>query len=366
MSASIIISIDSLQTHTKTFFYLLSVYPTIPNYEIIIVDDSEHHDIDCDFFNVYPTLNYKLITTTHKMGYGKANNLGAKNASNDILVFMNDDIILDNNCLEIITTDIISGIADAVQPKLVYPQTGKIQSTGHTFTEYSNAHIFENASENTVVASISGKRSALTTALCATKKVLFEKMGGFNEAYFNAWEGMEYCLKLSANGYTCYYDSNAKAYHIRGGARGMYKLNESSQSAYFWSKWKGLISEDLHVYYNLQLNDSVKNRDYFVLNFSNVTDAIAILKKCGFQTMTQINYMHYSGLSCIDFLKLVPFRLCQYNHPLIYFCDNQKQVVNNVLWFKYRRESSDIIMDLSGNVLFTYQILVSSIIPASS
>ena len=43
------------------------------------------------------------------------------------------------------------------------------------------------------------------------KKKTFNLHGGFNEKYFNAWEGMELGLKITLNGGKCYYNPLAKA-----------------------------------------------------------------------------------------------------------------------------------------------------------
>lgn len=44
---------------------------------------------------------------------------------------------------------------------------------------------------------------------------------------------MELGLKITLNGGKCYYNPLAKAFHIRGGGRNQYKIDETSQSAYF-------------------------------------------------------------------------------------------------------------------------------------
>ena len=351
MKASIIISISEFHTMTQNFFKFLSEYKTISEFEIIILEDIDVELIPPSYFSSFFCFNIKKISTHKKVGYGKANNLGIKSATSEILIFMNDDIILTEGCLEILINDLIQSKADAVQPKLIYPQTNTIQSTGHVFTKYTNAHAYANVACHNIYANQSGPRKALTTALSATKKSLFLKMEMFDETYYNAWEGMEFFLKLTLNGYRCLYDSTAVAYHIRGGSRGIYNINENAQSAYFWGKWEGKIHDDLHLFYLQQLSLESQKHNYLVLNFSSLTEIFDILNKSKLKSKEAISYMHYSGLSKIDFFKILPIKFCFSSENIIYFCESFTQIINNKLWYEMRKDKKDIILDLNGNVL---------------
>lgn len=352
MKASIIISISDVNVLTYNFFHTLKNYENIKNYEIIVVCDFEYSSIDADnFFQKFDFKNLKYFVLDKKQGYGKANNFGVKQSSYDILLFMNDDIILTPCCLEILIDDIKQQKADAVQPKLLFPQTHKIQSTGHTFTRYNNAHLFANASTDNPFVNQSNLRAALTTALCATRKDIFVALGGFDEYYYNAWEGMEYFLKLTHMGYKCLYESSAIAYHIRGGSRGLYKINENPQSAYFWSKWKDIIPEDLVHYHLIQLDNKDLGKNYIVLNFSSLPTTKNLLEQERFNIVDEVYYVHYSGLSSIDFFKTLPIGMMNSSFDFIYFCDNYSQIINNKLWFQQRNRNNDLILDLSGNVI---------------
>ena len=61
--------------------------------------------------------------------------------------------------------------------------------------------------------------------------------------------------------------------------------------------------------------------------------------------------MHYSGLSKIDFFKILPIKFCFSSENIIYFCESFTQIINNKLWYEMRKDKKDIILDLNGNVL---------------
>ena len=357
MKASIVISVSSSKILFDNFLLHLSKYENINDYEIIMVNDNADFLFTEESIREYNFTNVKVINLKNKLGYGEANNLAVDFASCDFLIFMNDDIILKKNCLNYLLDTLKNDNVGAVQPKLIYPQSNLIQSTGHVFTKYTNAHAFENISPDKDIVNKSGVRNALTTAVCATKKDLFLKMGKFDTLYYNAWEGMEYTLKLTIAGYKCMYEHNAEAYHIRGGARGMYSLDESSQSAIFWSRWSSKIDEDLHKYILSQLTEKEFKSNYLIINFSKITDIHQLLNKCSLQVSNIISYVYNSGLKHVDFLKCLPTKLCQSELDIIYLTNNFSQVKNNIMWFELRSNYNDLIIDLSGNVLKVNDIL---------
>lgn len=360
MKASIIISTDSNKTLFENFIYFLSKYRGINDYEIIVVIDSDDFLFDESLFESYGIENIKIVNPKIKLGYSAANNLAATHATSDILVFINDDIILKDNCLELLINTLQMEQVGAVQPKLIYPQSKLIQSTGHTFTKYTNSHALENSSSESPVVNKNYIRNALTTAVCATKKELFFRMGGFDTVYYNAWEGMEYTLKLTSEGYMCIYEHKAEAYHIRGGARSGYLLDESAQSALFWSKWSSKIKADLHEIIMTQLTEEMVDSEYILINLSKITNSRAILENCGLKVLNEILYTFNSGLKYVDFLKTIPTRIISSDKNIIYFTNNFTQVKNNYLWFELRKTLDDLIIDLCGNIVKCNDLLPNS------
>lgn len=353
MKASIIIALDSNINFTRNFLYFLSQYDTINDYEIIIISDGnndiKYREIVYEFFEnkcIY-------IENNNKQGYGVVNNIAAQYSSSDILIFMNSDVILDSNCLEELIEPLSHIGIDAVQPLLIYPQTMVTQSTGHVFCHYHNAHLFENRSIKDSIVQQPDYREAFTTALCSVKKEVFDLYGGFNEKYFNAWEGMELGLKITTNGGKCYYNPLAKAFHIRGGGRSQYKIDETYQSAYFWSQWGNRITENLSVILNNQLKEikHVNSSDYILINFSCIRDFEYIQNKLLINISDSIQYTELAGYSYIEFFKTLPYFLLFVKNNLIYLANNFSVLSNNRLWFNMRKNHEDLIIDLSGNCI---------------
>lgn len=354
MLASIIIALDSGENFTKNFLYFLSRYEAIEKYEIVFISDGnneiDYQQIISEFFKE----NYLYISNKQKQGYGMVNNIAVQYASSDILIFMNADIILHRNCLENLISPFSDLSIDAVQPLLIYPQNMCTQSTGHVFCRYYNTHLLENRPITDEIVKQSGYRKAFTTALCAVKKDIFEKYGGFNTKYFNAWEGMELGLKITSNGGKCYYTPHAQAYHIRGGGRGQYKIDETPQTAYFWSQWGEKISENLSEILNIQFERMNINGRYFLLNFSCIQEFKHISDNFAIQVYDSIKYTELAGNKNIEFFKTLPYFWLTFEEDIMYLANNFTVIKNNKLWYNMRKKHNDLIIDLAGNCFACY------------
>lgn len=351
MLASIIVSLDSNENFTRNFLYFLSTYTSIGEYEVILTSDGNNEiRYDKIIHDFFPD-NCIYIYNEKRQGYGIVNNTASHYASTDILIFMNADIILGHKCLESIIAPFSDKTIEAVQPLLIYPQSMCTQSTGHVFCRYYNAHLLENRPITDDIVNQPGYRKAFTTALCAVRKDIFDMYGGFNDKYFNAWEGMELGLKITSNGGKCYYNPSARAFHIRGGGRGQYKIDETPQTAYFWSKWGQNISENLSEILNQQIKIINQGKEYVLLNFSCIRDFSDIASKLAINILASVEYTELAGYSSIEFFKTLPYFWLSFKKEIIYLANNFTIIKNNKLWFDMRKHHNDLILDLSGNCL---------------
>lgn len=350
MNASIIVSIDTIPVLAENFICHLDKYPGISDYEVVFTDDGGYEAwilqtlVKKNFHHAY-----QYIPNETKQGYSIVNNNAVRYASSNILIFINSDVILVPGCLDIMISRLKSPDIDAVQPLLIYPQTGLVQSTGHVFSKNHNAHLLENRRTDEEIVQLESDRESFTTALCCMEKQTFVSNGGFDEFFFNAWDGMELGLKITHNGGKIRYVPEAKAYHIRGGGRGLYSIDERPQSAEFWSRWGQLITPDVNKYFNLQLKKVDTSSKYVVLNFSCLRDIDDILYGLGLDIIKTIFFTEYSGVMKIEFFKTLPYYWLNVDSPLIFFVNNISSVKGNAYWLESRRNKHDLVMDLSGN-----------------
>lgn len=163
--------------------------------------------------------------------FAESCNAGAKKATGDILIFVNDDCELQQ------TTWLDELIAPFDDPKvgvvgcrLLYP-SGSIQHSGVYFTveEGWNAHHFHHERE-------AGPIHAVTGACLAIRRDLFTELGGFNDEYRNGSEDIELCLKAWEAGHTVWYTPAATLIHHESQSSGRWE-HTPHNVALFRSRW---------------------------------------------------------------------------------------------------------------------------------
>src|SRR3989304_9769073 len=98
------------------------------DFEIIIVDNASK-DKTPDYLRTLKNDKIKVILNDENLGFSKGNNLGAKAASGEILIFLNNDTEVTKDWLTPIIGQLQKESVGIVAPKLLYPN-GKIQHAG--------------------------------------------------------------------------------------------------------------------------------------------------------------------------------------------------------------------------------------------
>jgi len=211
--------------------------------EIIIVNNDQKEKIELDLQD-----NLKIINNAKNVGFGAGNNVGAKLAKGDIVLFLNPDT-------EIISTEIEKVIAlfnqdnkiDIVGSQLRL-NNNEVQpwSAGH---EISLINLIKNnlglvksqkiwkAEEEKMVDWVAG------TALFIRKDI-FEKVGGFDEKFFMYFEDMDLCKRVRETGKNILYNPNFKVRHIGGKSyqeKGFQKRDYYKAQEYYFKKHRNFF-----------------------------------------------------------------------------------------------------------------------------
>lgn len=347
--ASIIISVDNSFAIIDNFFSTLYSFINKEAYEIIVVDDC------CtDFQAVLYLKKLKekslidiLITLNKKFGFGKANNIGVKSSTTECLIFMNTDIIINNNIIDKLADIYYEKKYVCFQPLLLYPQNQKIQSAGHLFGTFFNRHALENNTPDILKNQFSIKRQALTLAFCVIDKRIFWEVGGFNEFYYNGYEGIETILKISQK-YTCVLIPYLHAYHVRSVAVKKTIFDEEQKIPYFWCNCNNIIENDFVTFIQQFIPQKCYTIHYMALQMTSF-DLVTEVKSAGIHITDSILLIQNGP---IELFSLLPFSFLHTPTPLLFLCDNFTQLKNNLLWLKIRKGQYDLVIDSNGNVKF--------------
>jgi GT2 family glycosyltransferase len=204
------------------------------NYEIILLDNWSNGaaaEIFCaEQANIPGT---SVIRLAEPFNYSRINNVGARAARHDFLLFMNNDVFVSkpgwlrtmlNECLA-------DAQVGAVGAKLLYPN-GTIQHAGVVLGVGGIAdHAFRGLpgqAPGYVMRAITTQRvSAVTAACMLVRKSAFDEVGGFDEAELTiAFNDVDLCIKLGNVGWHIIFAAEVVAEHRESMSRGD-DLNES-------------------------------------------------------------------------------------------------------------------------------------------
>ena len=142
-------------------------------------------------------------------------NEGAADATEDILIFLNDDTMPHVGWLPPLLDAFRDPEVGIVGARLLYPD-GRIQHAGVYFDAPGGILTAHNYLDDLE----SGDRDAVTGACLAIRADLFRACDGFDEGFDNGYEDVDLCLRVRAGGWRIRYcaESTLTHYESQSGA----------------------------------------------------------------------------------------------------------------------------------------------------
>lgn len=182
-----------------------SIYKNqIKSLEIVFVDNQSIDGSDRMIEEKYPLVS--VIRNNKNLGFGKANNIGAKSATGKYLVFLNTDTKLHSNCLQELLSKMEEEKIDLAGPKI-------LDFSGHDYYKGRKLTL-------DIIGSLSwGKKTTMIEGCCLVmKKTVFEKLGGFDEDFFMYSEDLDLCWRAWLYGLKVGLINSAVIDHYGGGS----------------------------------------------------------------------------------------------------------------------------------------------------
>ena len=226
---------------------------------LIVDNDSAEETTRSYFASLAERPEVRILPAPGPFNWSAISNAAAREARGDVLIFQNNDtvVLTDDWCAELVANAMRTDVG-AVGARLLYAR-GTIQHGGVVLGIEGVAD-HESVGEVPQIGGYCGRshllRSAIavTGACLATRRSLFEQLGGFDEAGLSVeFNDVDYCLKLRKAGYRVVYNPFATLYHFESESRGR-RLSEAQQARHraevsvFRSRWGELIERD--PYYN--------------------------------------------------------------------------------------------------------------------
>ncbi len=198
-----------------------------PKFEIIILDNGSVEPGTKEYLKNLP---FQVILNSRNLGYAKGNNLAAKYARGEYLLFLNNDTLAQRNwlspLLELMEERQDCGVAGS---KLLYPD-GTIQHIGVAFDWRGNRrHLYKKYPAHIPPAQMIRECEAVTGACLMIRKNLFNTLGGFDEKFINGSEDIDLCLRVRAKGYKVFFCPQSVLIH--------FEKTSLNTKGNFYKKW---------------------------------------------------------------------------------------------------------------------------------
>ncbi len=223
------------------------------SFEVIVVDNGSTDDTKTflkEAADKYP--NFYYVINPDNLGFSRACNIGAHYARGKYLHFLNNDTEPLPNWLpplvEVLDVDETVG---ATGSKLLFPD-GTIQHAGvvvvenHILPDHLLARHFYYKKPGDYPET-NGMRTykVLTAASLMIRREIFQKVGGFDEGYWNGYEDVDLCFKIYQDGWKLIYQPHSVLIHYeqQSGAQRFIKVSENVKRLH--ERWLGKIKPDL-------------------------------------------------------------------------------------------------------------------------
>ena len=253
MAKSIDLSVIIVNFNTRevTLACLQSLYEHTEgiNFEVIVVDNGSADGSAEPLSKLESKYkNFKLIRSSVNLGFGAGNNLGAKEARGEYLLFLNTDTLFTGNilphCAEVIRKDNQIG---AYSCNLVN-KDGSHQPSGGYFPNLGRLLAWQFFVDDlpligSLIRSIHPHSSVqnpdwITGAFMIVPAKTFRGAGGFDENIFMYTEELELCYRIKKLGKKVVLDLSTSIIHLGGASGGSYLAltKEVEGMIYFWKK----------------------------------------------------------------------------------------------------------------------------------
>lgn len=281
--ASIVIPVYNKWELTRACLKSLAATIDPARVEVIVVDNAST-DVTpraCEFLGgkLFGS-SFRYIRNETNRNFSGASNQGARAASGDYLIFLNNDTIARSGWYEPLLEDFAAypNIA-GTGPLLVYPEKGfggeLVQHLGvmvNPFFTFSHLHQF-----TPVASPLATQRhffQAITAACMVMPRNLFMEVGQFDENYVNGFEDVDLCARLCSRGFRFTVNPKSSLIHAEGQTPGRKKWDQenftrlkNSSARFFKPDLPALLEEDglrlkVSEYCNFQIALSEDTRAY--------------------------------------------------------------------------------------------------------
>jgi GT2 family glycosyltransferase len=201
-----------------------------------------------------------VLADARPFNWAELNNVAARDASGDVLVFLNNDIeAVQHGWLDRLVAQAMRADVGAVGARLLYPD-GRLQHCGVVIGLGGAAgHVLIRLDQHQPgylnMAVCTRECAAVTGACLATRRDVFESLSGFDVTLGIDLNDIDYCLRGQRRGLRVIYEREAELVHHESPSRGT--AGDVKDIVRFIDRWKdSIVARDPYLNPNLTRVDS--------------------------------------------------------------------------------------------------------------
>jgi GT2 family glycosyltransferase/glycosyltransferase involved in cell wall biosynthesis len=240
MHLSIITPLFNRLDLTRAFVAALpGTLPPGLEWECVLVDDGSTDGTHA-WLDSLPT-PFRTIQNERNLGFAAACNAGAREARGDVLALLNNDLVLS------------PGWLPPMLAALRRPRVGLVGNLQRRVSDGSIDHAGVAIDRNGKIDHIRSLSSrprgtrtvlAVTAACCLVRRADFLVLGGFDVAFENGAEDIDFALKLRARGQRTVVCIDSVVRHHVSASRGPASLRDERNSRLLYRRWRELIARE--------------------------------------------------------------------------------------------------------------------------
>jgi O-antigen biosynthesis protein len=226
-------------------------------YKLYMIDNGSPKEEADEFYRQF---QYPITIMRNKenLGFPKACNMAARRGTSPLIFFLNSDVILAPNSVNILTKDFDDATIGVAGMKLVFPPevetakldqrirpANKIQHVGlETNVRREFFHIYVGWDADHPKPNSRRQSYAVTGAAFMTRRNIWNKLRGFDEIYgAGTFDDVDFCLRVRELGYNIVVNTLACGIHYTGATAETYKLGFPLNANYltFLQRWSNKI-----------------------------------------------------------------------------------------------------------------------------
>ena len=181
----------------------------------------------------------RTVRITSAFNWSRFNNRGARAASGDMLLFLNDDIeMLDPSWLQTLVEQAARPEIGVVGPQLLYPD-GRVQHAGMVLARRAARHAFRFFPRDEPgpfgLALTQRDVMSVTGACMLVRREVFDAVGGFDERHAIVNNDLDFNLRVRRAGYNVIYTPHVSLIHHEMVSRA--KLADTYNQPAFLAEW---------------------------------------------------------------------------------------------------------------------------------